>query len=153
MAKVGRNHPCPCGSSKKYKLCCLPKEEAKAAEAAAAARPPPTTASIVRELLRNVDWDEDPLDQASNSVVDLIHAGKLDEAESAARKLLVDYPEVVDGHDRLGMVYEARGDTKQAALHYRTAAAFVEQHLEDCEQASLDYFREQADKLDPPSAP
>jgi preprotein translocase subunit SecA len=28
--KVGRNDPCPCGSGKKYKKCCLPKEEARA---------------------------------------------------------------------------------------------------------------------------
>lgn len=28
--KVGRNDPCPCGSGKKYKKCCLGKEEAKA---------------------------------------------------------------------------------------------------------------------------
>jgi uncharacterized protein YecA (UPF0149 family) len=23
--KIGRNEPCPCGSNKKYKKCCLPK--------------------------------------------------------------------------------------------------------------------------------
>ncbi len=28
--KVGRNEPCPCGSGKKYKKCCLLKEETKA---------------------------------------------------------------------------------------------------------------------------
>lgn len=28
--KVGRNAPCPCGSGKKYKKCCLPKESAPA---------------------------------------------------------------------------------------------------------------------------
>jgi hypothetical protein len=28
MADSGRNDPCPCGSGKKYKKCCLPKEEA-----------------------------------------------------------------------------------------------------------------------------
>jgi len=27
-ARVGRNDPCPCGSGKKYKKCCLPKEQA-----------------------------------------------------------------------------------------------------------------------------
>ncbi len=27
---VGRNQPCPCGSGKKYKLCCLPKESPEA---------------------------------------------------------------------------------------------------------------------------
>ena len=28
-AKVGRNEPCPCGSGKKYKKCCLLKEKAQ----------------------------------------------------------------------------------------------------------------------------
>lgn len=27
VPQVGRNHPCPCGSGKKYKLCCLRQEE------------------------------------------------------------------------------------------------------------------------------
>ena len=26
MGKIGRNDPCPCGSGKKYKQCCLLKE-------------------------------------------------------------------------------------------------------------------------------
>jgi uncharacterized protein YecA (UPF0149 family) len=26
--KVGRNDPCPCGSGKKYKKCCLARDEA-----------------------------------------------------------------------------------------------------------------------------
>jgi len=29
---IGRNEPCPCGSGKKYKHCCLDKDEAKARE-------------------------------------------------------------------------------------------------------------------------
>ncbi len=28
MSSVGRNEPCPCGSGKKYKKCCMPKETA-----------------------------------------------------------------------------------------------------------------------------
>ncbi|MBO9323855.1 MAG: SEC-C domain-containing protein, partial [Roseiflexus sp.] len=32
MPAVGRNDPCPCGSGKKYKQCCLPREEAARAE-------------------------------------------------------------------------------------------------------------------------
>ncbi len=27
--KIGRNDPCPCGSGKKYKACCLQKETSK----------------------------------------------------------------------------------------------------------------------------
>ncbi len=30
MQKIGRNEPCPCGSGKKYKKCCLAKEQGKA---------------------------------------------------------------------------------------------------------------------------
>ena len=29
--QVGRNEPCPCGSGKKYKQCCLEKDEASRA--------------------------------------------------------------------------------------------------------------------------
>ena len=42
MAKgPSRNAPCPCGSGRKYKLCCLPADEARAREARLAAQPPP----------------------------------------------------------------------------------------------------------------
>jgi hypothetical protein len=51
----------------------------------------------------------------ASSAVDMVNDGKLDEAEQAARDFLVRFPEVHDGYDRLGMVYEARGDNKQAA--------------------------------------
>lgn len=33
----GRNDPCPCGSGRKYKHCCLEKDEAAAREASAGA--------------------------------------------------------------------------------------------------------------------
>lgn len=32
MAKIGHNAPCPCGSGKKYKYCCLRKDRAKKAQ-------------------------------------------------------------------------------------------------------------------------
>ena len=28
MAKIGRNHPCPCGSGRKYKHCCWRRDRA-----------------------------------------------------------------------------------------------------------------------------
>ncbi|MCI5130360.1 MAG: hypothetical protein D3904_02270, partial [Candidatus Electrothrix sp. EH2] len=28
MAKIQRNHPCPCGSGKKHKHCCLIRQQA-----------------------------------------------------------------------------------------------------------------------------
>ena len=65
------------------------------------------------------------LDAASNSVIDLVHAGRLDEAEQAAQELLVRYPEVHDGYDRLGMVHEARGQLREAANCYRNMVEFA----------------------------
>ena len=47
MTAPRRNDPCPCGSGKKYKQCCLVKDEAKARAArakAAAAAPEPQAA-------------------------------------------------------------------------------------------------------------
>ena len=37
QARPGRNEPCHCGSGRKYKQCCLPKDEAAAAAARAKA--------------------------------------------------------------------------------------------------------------------
>lgn len=33
MSTLGRNDPCPCGSGKKYKQCCLGKDEEKGRKA------------------------------------------------------------------------------------------------------------------------
>jgi predicted Zn-dependent protease len=116
MAKPGRNDPCRCGSGKKYKRCCLATDE-EAERALAPAPTPrhksPTHAEIAESLAAayyGPDEAEDELTSASNAAVDLVHAGKLDEAELAARDLIERFPDVHDGWDRLGMVYEARGD-------------------------------------------
>jgi tetratricopeptide (TPR) repeat protein len=146
MTTAGRNNPCPCGSGKKYKKCCLPKDEA----AAAAARPPPPPPAPKPRMPWTIVDEDDTLDRDSNRVVDLIHAGKLDEAEAAAKALLRDYPDVHDGFDRLGMVYEARGDRKRAAEHYRKAVAFMQARADDYDPELIDSIRAQADKLDPP---
>ena len=110
MAKVGRNAPCPCGSGKKYKKCCLLRKDGK-------------TQTDVEPMRFIPVFTE--LDQLSNSVVDLIKQNRLDEAEAVSRKLLTDYPDQVDGLNRLAMVYEARGEKSKAADYYRKAADFA----------------------------
>jgi Flp pilus assembly protein TadD len=125
--KTGRNQPCPCGSGKKFKQCCLRKEEEAEHKAMAALNQAKQEGrgGSYSDLVKTVDqlaadYEEDvALAEASNAAVKLVRAGKLDEAEQAARDLLVHFPEVHDGYDRLGMVYEARGDNKQAAHYYR----------------------------------
>jgi len=93
--------------------------------------------------------EEDELTIASNAAVDLVRAGKLDEAEQAARDLLVRFPEVHDGYDRLGMVYEARGDHKQAAYYYQKVIDFIREHPDQYEPEFETAFRNLVDRLDP----
>lgn len=138
MPKIGRNDPCPCGSGKKYKHCCLERDRAAEREPA------------IAELAA---WQEaQALDAASNTVVDLVHAGRLDEAEQAARELLVRYPEVHDGYDRLGMVHEARGRFREAADCYRKVVEFARARPEDYDAGLIDTFVQLIVKLDATAA-
>ena len=89
------------------------------------------------------DEDLDQLDSRSNQVVALIRERRLDDAEAAARDLLVRYPGLMDGHLRLAMVCEARQQREQAAAHYRDAAACLD---DDCAELRDDLLR-QASKL------
>jgi len=148
MAKIGRNDPCPCGSGQKYKRCCLPGEEA--AERAVAAE---RAAALAREVGSSstdaaVDDEYDGLDEASNRVIDLIHAGRLDEAEQDAKELLKKYPEVHDGLERLAMVYAARGDRPRAAEYYRKAADFVHDRADQYDPEMEMYLRKKVTEFE-----
>jgi len=138
MPKIGRNDPCPCASGKKYKHCCLEKD--RATELSAAVRQ--------RVALQ----ESQALDVASNAVVDLVHGGRLEEAEQAARELLVRYPEVHDGYDRLGMVHEARGQFREAADCYRKVIEFTRANPEDYDPGLVNIFLELIVKLEAAAA-
>jgi len=156
MPKIGRNDPCPCSSGKKYKHCCRDKDEAAeraafaAARAAAAAEYQERQARLKQRQGRLEHEDE--LARVSNAVIDLLDAGRLDEAEQAARELLMRFPDVHDGYDRLGMVFEARGDHKTAADCYRKVIEFVRAHPELYDQEFETTFQGLIAKLDPPAA-
>ena len=66
--KIGRNEPCPCGSGKKYKKCCLPKDEAeararfRAAEVTPSPRPDEAPIQTVPSAVSQeppLDWNEE----------------------------------------------------------------------------------------------
>jgi tetratricopeptide (TPR) repeat protein len=166
MAKPGRNDPCHCGSGAKYKKCCLPKDEATEREGLAEAqarREEPAAgrrlqvqelkAAMAAKLAEAEDlYDDDTLTDESNAVIDLIRAGKLDEAEAAARALLARHPDVHDGWDRLGMVYEARGENAQAVDCYRRVVAFLDENPDYSEPAFKGSFVKRIAKLAPPAA-
>ncbi len=164
MPTPGRNDPCPCGSGKKYKRCCLDKDQAAALAPLLARRAEQEAAAAKRqaqwqaqrrehaENLRATMDEAEELDVASNAVVTLIEAGRLDEAEHAARALMVNYPEVHDGHDRLGMVYEARGLQREAADSYRQVVAFMRTHPDHYDPEMETFYLERITRLDPPAA-
>jgi hypothetical protein len=153
MAKVGRNQPCPCGSGKKYKQCCLATDEAAAAIAREQQRrdaPPPPVHAPPSGWRPVVDDDGERLDRMSNGTVDLIHAGKFDEAERMCHRLLDEFPDLPDGYMRFGQLFRARGQPKRAAEHLRLAAATA-RALNDDPDLPLSLEAE-ADSLDPPSS-
>lgn len=159
MPRTGRNDPCPCGSGKKYKHCCLEKDRA-AELAPAIAQRAALQAQMANRVALRKDYEDElleslatlqearDLDTASNAVVDLVHAGRLDEAEQAARELLVRYPEVHDGHDRLGMVHEARGQVREAADCYRKVIELMRANPKDYDAGFVDSYLDLSVKLE-----
>ncbi|HEX3435023.1 MAG TPA: tetratricopeptide repeat protein [Solirubrobacteraceae bacterium] len=153
MTKVGRNHSCPCGSGEKYKHCCLVRDEAAATAAREQQRrdaPPPPRQAPRSGWRPAVDDEGERLDKLSNGALDLIDAGKFDEAEQMCRRLLDDFPDLPDGHMRLGQLFRARGEPKKAAQHLRWAAA-VARSADDDPEMPLSLEAE-ADSLDPPTS-
>ncbi len=148
MAKIGRNDLCHCNSGKKYKKCCMASDEA----AALAARPVQPAATPVRlpsvaSFFQEIS-EPDELTEASNAVVDMVHAGNLDAAEAAAHDLLARFPDVHDGYDRLGMVYEARGDHRQAADYYRKVIDVIRSHPDGYDPGFEAVFQKLVDRLE-----
>ena len=152
MAKIGRNAPCPCGSGKKYKQCCLAAadtarvsellEQRRAALAGLAATTKAWLSGVDRLAL---DEDAgDGLDELSNGVLECIRERRLDEALTLCEQLRREYPDVVDGLERSAMVHEARGDYALAADFYRRALDFTElpEQLDGFEDEGRAYYRE-----------
>ncbi len=138
VAKIGRNQPCSCGSGKKYKRCCGVAVSAVGATALAA---PPA-----KKLPMPVF--SDPLDELSNSVIDLIDARRFDEALAVCKRLFEDFPDVHDGFDRSAMVHEAMGNHALAADFYRRAHLFAADPVRraDYDEELIDDWRLRAEQ-------
>jgi hypothetical protein len=148
--KTSRNDPCPCGSGRKYKHCCLQKDEAAASAARASAQQEVQAQdeALLDAMSRHTE-QMDALISASNAVLAQIRAGALDEAEAAARDLLVRFPEAYDGYDRLGQVHEARGELQKAADCYRQVVAFMRARADEYPRREMAIFERLIEKLDP----
>lgn len=143
MTQVGRNDPCPCGTAKKYKKCCLAKDQEQVRQRARAARETERNRETEKHELAariatraepvsvakqpTLCLEEDGLDDLSNSVIDLINERRYDEALVACERLLRHYPEVHDGFERSALVHDALGNHAIAGDFWQKAVDFVEQ--------------------------
>jgi len=144
MVKIGRNQPCPCGSGKKYKRCCLSTDQASSVD---------TTTAVQKDTVYSAPPGsgfvlvEDEIDKLSNSVVDLIDKGRLEEAEVACQELKAQYPETIDWIHRTAMVHEARGQTQQAITHYEQVLRFMDDNQDNFDELSREPFHRDIERL------
>lgn len=141
MTQIGRNDACRCGSGRKYKRCCLPREEAEAAVFMAAERARLQHEEALHEEGRRIE-------RRFDAALDLRDAQQLDAAEAAARSLLADYPEEIDGAIALAMVLEAREDLPQAIDWYRHVLNVVLAYPEEFDADEADYWRTSIGRLE-----
>jgi hypothetical protein len=100
LQRVGRNDPCPCGSGKKYKKCCLAKhEEARKS----------IPADQLQELEERARLKE-KLEKDVADGFDLFFAQDFDKARRFALRQLETYPEDDRFHDILTITSLATGD-------------------------------------------
>lgn len=131
MSKVGRNDPCPCGSGKKFKRCCIDRVEAEQRVARVAANLEQEermesvleAAEQVLEASRAME-EVEGLDKRAEK---LIESGRLEEAEALARRLMAEHPREAIGFERLAQVHEARGQRQAAADEYRRGVALMDE--------------------------
>jgi len=103
MGHTGRNDPCPCGSGRKYKRCCLERDRA-----------------IDSDPFRRV-LDTDPRDPAGLSALGLmaLDSGRIDSAAAFLVKAIAGDPGEAAYHCNLGLVYRAAGRPDDAEACFR----------------------------------
>ena len=75
-----------------------------------------------------------------------IKQNKLDEAEVVSKRLLSEYPDQIDGFERLGQVYETRGEKQVAADYYQKAAAFAKT-MPGFDKENVEYYLSKTKKM------
>ena len=108
MVSTSRNQPCPCGSGKKFKHCCVQ---------ATTARPSPVQKSLIHletgQLL--------PLPQAMAHAIQLHQAGRIRKAAAIYQQIIQNQPNHADAQHLLGLVCHQTGQHDQAYTHIAQA--------------------------------
>jgi hypothetical protein len=116
--KVGRNQPCPCGSGKKYKHCCLNDHEA--------ARQ--TKKESGEENRQAGQAEQERLIKKIEAIFALLNTGRYTEAFKQASTLIIDYPNEDRLHDILmtAHLYQKSFDAAVDICRNRLAVAELE---------------------------
>ena len=117
MSANGRNEPCPCGSGKKYKKCCLEGDEAQARQTRAAALPGIPEDNFTAELLPQVD-------EAVDRLLIRVEKGQFENVEAGLEALLRKHPDYHATNYAMG-VYLAMvlGDCERAIPFFEKAVS------------------------------
>ncbi len=105
MQKTGRNDPCPCGSGKKYKQCCLPK---LAATPEAAPKPAPKPTPTPKPA--------HPSPQQLDLLAELFNSGRHAEMEALGQSLTSQFPGSGQSWKALGTALQVQGKDALQAL-------------------------------------
>jgi predicted O-linked N-acetylglucosamine transferase (SPINDLY family) len=133
----GRNDPCPCGSGKKYKKCCMGKLEPR------------------EDYSRNLNIEQKLVEAAS-----LFESGQLDAAKNIASEILSVAPTNADANHILGSTEMALGNLDQAETLLLKAArhaknnAYIQLNLAKLYEMKKEFdtalsFIARSEKLDP----
>ena len=107
--KAGRNDPCPCGSGRKYKHCCQPKESGGVRRSSAG-------------HLMQAAIDSSPSTVEINHLANLFNHGRYAEVETLAHALLARYPQHGFVWKALAMANLQQGRSAEAcSLLHKTA--------------------------------
>ncbi len=133
--KLNRNAPCPCGSGKKIKKCCIDK-----------IGPKPISIPEVQIFPEQQIYIDEEVDQLSNKVNDLINSKSFEEALEGCKTLVEKYPDYSDGIERFAELYEQKGDIELALKYYKQAINFTSPCMTLSEEM-IEYFHDKIDEL------
>ena len=152
---AGRNDPCPCGSGKKYKKCCLVRDEVQAPNAGHSHDhkgcsphdhlragvlhlPAGLTEAQAREYVQR-------LDRWSHAGLDAFDQGRLEEAERIADQLRTEYPDQIDGEQLRAKVRLQQQRWEEAALGFEKAVVIALKYREDYDDEFIENLRREAE--------
>jgi tetratricopeptide (TPR) repeat protein len=141
VGKFGRNDPCPCGSKKKYKHCCLGKEPRTPAMPVRATpfptSPPPQLDPTADEIILGDTYrrpvPETPLDRARELVIEAWDSRGVERVRRA-REALAHSPDCAEAYTLLG---HESGTPEEAIALYQQAMATAERLLAPGWQRSI----------------